>query len=148
MSSAEEFAESCARQRWFADEGWVSLQVAVDILQLFAESAGYVDEIGQDEVQRIMAEAFMVAEDLSDDYASQLVMQWELDDPRDRWRWTGELPPVQRGAPITKTPYRTSQSTIDAFNFAARCGDPARIADWLRNHPDDLFFLVQTLEAA
>lgn len=148
MSSAEEFAESCARQRWFVDDGSVSLQVAADILQLFAESAGYVDELGQDEVQRIMAEAFMPAEDLPSDYVAQLVMQWELDDPRDRWKWTGELPPVQQAAEIAMPTYRTPQSTIDAFHFVMNTGDRERLAAWLRNHPDDLPLLFKLVEAA
>ncbi|QQN62123.1 hypothetical protein JIR23_21230 [Bradyrhizobium diazoefficiens] len=148
MSSAEEFAESCARQRWFVDDGSVSLQVAADILQLFAESAGYVDELGQDEVQRIMAEAFMPAEDLPSDYVAQLVMQWELDDPRDRWKWTGELPPVQQAAQIAEPTCRTPQSTVDAFHFVMNTGDRERLATWLRNHANDLSSFFKLVEAA
>src|SRR5689334_17153816 len=98
LGDIEDFDECCAQQRWFVDEGWVTKHVAVDNLQLLAESDGYVDQLGQDEVQRIMAEAFApggVLHPLSlpTDHAAQMLRQWELADPRDRWRHTGELPP-------------------------------------------------------
>jgi hypothetical protein len=147
MDASTEFAECCGYQRWFVDEGWISLQLAVDNLQLLAESAGYVDLLGQDEVQRLMSEAFAPTEDLPADYA-KLVMQWELTDERDRWKWTGELPPVQQAAAIKKPPYRTPQSVFDAFNVVSNSGDRERIAAWLRNHPDDALALLETLEAA
>lgn len=148
MSVAEEFAECCVAQRWFVDEGWVEKPVAVDNLQSLAETAGYVDELGQDEVQRLLAVAFARAEDLPTDYAATLLMQWELADPRDRWRWTGEFPPMQQAAPIAIERRRTPQATIDAFRYVVRLGDPARLATWLRNHPDDAATLLETLEAA
>ncbi|GMP11843.1 hypothetical protein [Bradyrhizobium sp. TM239] len=148
MSAAEEFARCCASQRWFVDEGWVEKQVAVDILQIFAEAAGYLDDLGQDEVQRRMGEAFAPIEDLPSDYASQLLMQWELADPRDRWRWTGEMPPVLQVTAIEKPQRRTSQATVDAFRYVASLGDADRLAGWLRNHPDDAASLLETVEAA
>lgn len=148
MSAPEEFVECCAIQRWLVDEGSVAKQVAVDNLQLLAESAGYVDELGQDEVQRLMGEAFAPVQELPPDYAATLVMQWELADPRDRWRWTGELPPVEQAAAIVKPPHRTARSTLDAFHFVMGLGDPERLAAWLRNHPDDALVLLETLEAA
>src|SRR4051794_20068901 len=84
---------------------------AIDPLQKSAEQSGLVAAIGQDEVQRLIAAPFQrfraivaaeieaefaptLAPKLPSDYAAQLVMSWELDDPRDRWRWTGELPPA------------------------------------------------------
>ena len=129
---------------------------AIDPLQEFAEQSGLVAAIGQDEVQRVIAgpferfRAIVAAEiaaeqapDLPSDYAAQLVKQWELDDPRDRWRWTGEQPPTAeiRNGPIggvkaNKPAYRSPQSTIDAFNFVAGLGDPDRLRAWLRDHPD------------
>ncbi|MCK1627409.1 hypothetical protein IVA98_30710 [Bradyrhizobium sp. 160] len=121
---------------------------AVDCAQRHAELWGVVDEIGQDEVQAIMSLAFSPAEGLQSDYASRLVMQWELADPRDRWRWTGELPPMQQVPAIEKLPYRTAQSTIDAFHYVVREGDPERLATWLRNHPADVPTLVGMLEVA
>lgn len=148
MSATEEFAERCADQRWFVDEGWVEKQTAVDNLQLLAESAGYVDELGQDEVQRLMGEAFAPVQELPPDYAATLVMQWELADPRDRWRWTGELPPVEQAAAIEKPLRRTPQATVDAFQYVVSLADPDRLAAWLRNHPDDAPVLLETLEAA
>ncbi|TYL87837.1 hypothetical protein FXB38_03195 [Bradyrhizobium cytisi] len=122
--------------------------MAVDNLKQIAELAGYVDELGQDEVQRLMSEAFAPAEELPSDYAPQLVMQWELADLRDAWRWTGELPPVQQTARIEKPSYRTAQATVDAFHFVLSLGDPERLAAWLRNHPDDASSLIGTLEEA
>lgn len=145
---ATEFSECCAMRRWFVDEGWMSLPASVDDMQHLAEHWRLVDEIGQDEVQRIMAEAFMPAGDFPSDYAARLVMAWELDDPRDRWRWTGEMPPVRQASTIEKAPFRTPQSTIDAFGFVVGTGDTERLTAWLRNHPDHATALLETLEAA
>jgi len=148
MSAAQEFAKCCASQRWFVDKGWVEKQVAADILQIFAEATGYLDDLGQDEVQRLMGEAFAPIEDLPSDYASQLLMQWELADPRDRWRWTGELPPAQQVVVIEKLHRCTPQATIDAFHYVLSLGDPERLAAWLRHHPDDAPALFKSVEAA
>lgn len=148
MSVAEEFAECCAIQQWFVDKGWVEKHVAVDNLQLLAELAGYVDELGQDHVQRLMAGAFAPAEDLPSDYAATLVMQWELADPRDAWRWTGEMPPLQQAVAIDKRSRRTPQATVEAFRFVASLGDADQLAAWLRSHPHDAEALLDTLEAA
>jgi hypothetical protein len=80
------------------------------------------------------------------DYVATIIRQWELDDPRDAWRHTGELAPSARrsGAPygagvgqdVSLRLYRTPQSTIDAFKYVASLGDPAYLAKWLRNHSD------------
>ncbi|SDJ43803.1 hypothetical protein SAMN05216338_104968 [Bradyrhizobium sp. Rc2d] len=138
---------------------------AIDPLQEFAEASGLVAAIGQDRVQELIAKPFarfraiVAAEiateagaefepDLPSDYASQLVMRWELDDERDRWKWTGELPPVQQAAVIEKTPYRTPQSTIDAFKYLVSVGDQERLAVWLRNHPNDAASLFKFVKAA
>lgn len=150
MDLAAEFSECCGYQRWFVEEGWVPLQNAADNLQLLAEHAGYVEALGPDEVQRLMSEAFAPVLDLPSDYASQLVMQWELNDPRDRWRWTVEMPPKPGSQPAwpARKPYATPQSVIDAFFVVMESGDQDRIAAWLRNHPDDVPALLDTLEAA
>ena len=150
MDLAVEFSEHCADHRWFVEEGWVPLQVAADNLQLLAEHAGYVEALGPDEVQRLMSEAFAPVLDLPSDYASQLVMQWELNDPRDRWRWTGELlpkPEPQTEWPVRK-PYRTPAATLEAFRFVLRSGDQEQITAWLRNHPDDVPALIKLAEVA
>jgi hypothetical protein len=70
--------------------------------------------------------------------AADLVTQWELADPRDRWKHTGELPP-DIGIPIAaaKLPYRTPQSTVDAFFFVLKTKNAAGIAAWLAAHPRD-----------
>lgn len=151
---AEKYALRCI-------SGETEIPWAVDMLQNFAEQRGLVAELGQDKVQDVIAAAFMWAHslaavdeaeayagDLSSDYASQLVMQWELDDPRDRWKWTGELPPVPQAAAIAKPAYRTPQSTIDAFGYVLSLGDGERLAVWLREHPTDAPALLETLEAA
>ncbi|MET4018151.1 hypothetical protein [Bradyrhizobium sp. S3.2.12] len=139
---------------------------AIDPLQEFAEQSGLVAALGQDEVQRLIAAPFarfcnIVAAEVQDelagtesepdmpsDYASQLVRSWELADPRDRWNWTGEMPPVQQPAAIEKTPYRTPQSTLDAFEYLVALGDQEGLAAWLLNHPDDAPALFKSVEAA
>jgi hypothetical protein len=87
--------------------------------------------------------------------ASDLVAQWEHDDPRDAWRHTGDLaPPANvRNSDITAKPangpkpYRTPKSTIDAFWYVVRLGDPERLAAWLDDHPKDELFLLNLLES-
>jgi hypothetical protein len=55
---AERFGARCALlARRYAD-GTIDLHRAVDTLQADAETSGIIDEIGQDEVQRLMAAAF------------------------------------------------------------------------------------------
>lgn len=137
---------------------------AVDPLQEFAEASGLVAAIGQGEVQRLIAKPFErfraivateveaelvgteVEPDLPSDYAAQLLMRWELDDPRDRWKWTGELPPPPEKAPESR-PRPVPQATIDAFYIVMSEDNPERLAAWLRNHPDDAPALLEMLEA-
>lgn len=85
--------------------------------------------------------------------AAAIVARWELADPRDAWRHTGEAPPPEhvrnsdiggRPAP-TSRPYRTPQSTIDAFRYLCREGDTAKLAEWMKRHPADTPFLLKTL---
>ncbi|MGY3410104.1 hypothetical protein ACVWZV_006217 [Bradyrhizobium sp. GM5.1] len=106
--------ETRALIRAFLEYEWQyeHLADAIDPLQEFAEQSGLVAAIGQDEVQRLIAAPFerlraivaaeieaeiapTLAPELSSDDAAQLVMSWELDDVRDKWRWTGEPRPVQ-----------------------------------------------------
>jgi hypothetical protein len=78
-------------------------------------------------------------------HAADLVRQWEMRDPRDAWRHTGETPPPVTfrnsdfsGAPAPiRQQYRTPQATIDAFFYVARTKDAAGIAEWLADHPRD-----------
>ncbi|MCK1652253.1 hypothetical protein IVA88_12500 [Bradyrhizobium sp. 149] len=139
--------------------GEMEIQWSVDVLQAFAEQRGLVVELGQDKIQDVIAAAFIWARALAatdeaeaadspSDYANQLLMQWELDDPRDRWRWTGELPPVQQTVVVQRPVHRLPQATVDAFQFVLSLGDPDRLTAWLRNHPDDATALLDTVEAA
>ena len=87
--------------------------------------------------------------------AAAILKRWELADPRDAWRHTGERRPPASirnsdigGQPATlATPYRTPQSTIDAFWYVVRLADPQRFAAWLDDHPKDEFFLLNLLES-
>jgi hypothetical protein len=70
------------------------------------------------------------------DYADDLVKQWELGDPRDRWRHTGEKPPHERfrnsdlseppPAPIKSTVQREEiERDIERMLICDVCGAPA-----------------------
>jgi hypothetical protein len=137
---------------------------AVDPLQESAAAAGLVAAIGQDEVQRLIAAPFerfraivaaeieaefapTLAPELPTDYAAQLVMSWELDDPRDRWRWTGEMPTTPLVEPRQHRASKPADSTIDAFHYVLRLGDPAYLATWLAAHPADAPHLMKLYEA-
>jgi hypothetical protein len=83
-----------------------------------------------------------------------IVRRWELADPRDSWRHTGEKPPLAHvrnsdvGAkPARPEPYRTAQSTIDAFWHVVRNHDDVYLAAWLKRHPADAAFLIRLWEA-
>jgi hypothetical protein len=70
--------------------------------------------------------------------AADLVRQWELADPRDRWKHTGEPPPKPSAIPNARPePYRTPQSTIDAFLYVVSLRDRDYFAKWLARHPAD-----------
>lgn len=124
------------------------LQAAVDGLQYYAERAGPLAELGQDRVQDIMAAAFIWAREFvetdGEDEPGDLVTNWELADPRDAWRHTGETPPPTsvRNSDLSgprvdgPSPQRIPQATIDAFNLVAGRGNRAGLAMWLRDHPD------------
>ncbi|OPH83038.1 hypothetical protein [Nitrobacter vulgaris] len=145
MDAAAEFGQAAAVLRWFTDMQWLDKRIAIDCLQALAESAGVVDELGHDEVQRRVADAFAPTEMMEFDCDALLVMQWKLADPRDRWRRPGELPENRKTLPAK---YRTPQSTVDAFKFIVRTGSADDLAAWLRRHPDDAPALVGLLEAA
>src|SRR5581483_740555 len=58
-----------------------------------------------------------------DTSAADLLRQWEMDDPRDRWRHTGEAPPPAHvrnsGYQKPQVIYRTPEATINAFLYVA-----------------------------
>jgi hypothetical protein len=143
----------------------------VDILQEFAAQTGLVAAIGQDAVQAIIAapfarlralaaeqeaeqSAFDAAEDeaawqYENDYAARLVRQWELADPRDRWRHTGEVPPPREPAPQVRKPKKgPAASTVMAFEQVVRLGDANYLAEWLLDHPEDAAALLAKLQEA
>ena len=137
---AEKWALQCAF-------GEMDTQTAVDGLQYYAERS-LVAELGQDRVQDILAAAFIWAGEVVDageaddtfgpGYAAEIVRRWELADPRDRWKHTGEAPPSPQIEPLpAKQFYRTPQSTIDAFWCVVRNDDPDQIARWLAGRPAD-----------
>jgi hypothetical protein len=80
--------------------------------------------------------------------AADLLTQWELADPRDAWRHTGEQPPRSDAEPIPQArPYRsTPQATEDAFKYVVSLNDPDRLARWLAEHPLDAPYLLKIWE--
>ncbi len=84
-------------------------------------------------------EADAIASELPLDDATQLARQWELADPRDRWRWTGEAPPSpEPNTFAVPRLYSTTPSVIDAFWYVVRLDDPDYLARWLAQHPADV----------
>jgi hypothetical protein len=87
-------------------------------------------------------------------HAADLVRQWEMQDPRDAWRHTGEIPPpvAFRNADFPGTPapirqhYRTPQATIDAFFYVAGLNDAEYLKRWLKQHPRDAETLCKLWE--
>jgi hypothetical protein len=57
-SLRQAFELRCEARAYLYSIGEYDLHTAVDQLQADAEKSGLIDEIGQDEVQRIMAAAF------------------------------------------------------------------------------------------
>lgn len=154
VATREDLEEMCADYAGFWQDGILEKVDAVDCVQRHAELWGTVDALGQDEVQRVMAAAFEPPLELPTDYASQLMRQWELDDPRDAWRHTGEIPPPAsiRNSDISARPtigerFRNPpQATIDAFNYVVSLGDATYLAEWLRDHAEYAAALLGRLE--
>jgi hypothetical protein len=77
-------------------------------------------------------------------HAADLVLQWEMQDPRDAWRHTGDIPPPIafrnvdfRGGPVSARQHYTPKATAEAFFFVIRTKDAKGIAEWLAAHPRD-----------
>lgn len=91
---------------------------------------------------------------LCDDGPGDLVRQWELADPRDRWIHTGEPPPPASvrnsdidARPASKAkPYRTPEATEQAFWFVVRLDDAEHMRRWLAQHPLDASYLLKLWE--
>jgi hypothetical protein len=141
----EIFRECAEDYAWFYQSGLLEKADAVDCAQRHAELWGVVDLYGQDAVQAEMAAAFTSAEPMSTDCAAQILWRWEMADPRDRCKWTGEAPPseIVRNSDISAKPahapqpYCTPQATIDAFKYIVSLGDREHLARWLAQHPLD-----------
>lgn len=99
-----------------------------------------VDDLTLDELERR-------AELRQQEEVAAMVRDWELNDPRDRWRHTGEPPPIPFEPPSRREQYVTPQSTIDAFWFVASLDDPERLKRWLDDHPRDVVALQSLWEA-
>jgi hypothetical protein len=144
------YAARCEAQALLFIDGQLSLHEAVDELQAYAEQSGLIDLIGQDEAQRIMGEAFAAADlppeadhELSQACereimlrAANLVQQWELADPRDRWQHAGEARPKPSAVPPRREPYELLEVVKQAFWFVAT-REPEKLKAWLARHPDD-----------
>jgi hypothetical protein len=83
-----------------------------------------------------------------------IVTLWELADPRDSWRHTGEAAPPESirnsdisAKPNPTPPYRTAQATVDAFWYVVGLCDRERLRVWLQNHPQDARHLLKLLES-
>jgi hypothetical protein len=138
LADIEDFRECAADYAWFYRSGWLEKADAVDWAQRHAELWGLVDIDGQDTIQLELAAAFARVPAAAADYASDILMRWDLADPRDRWRWSSEAPPlVPNDEPGPRSAYRTPQSTIDAFLYVARNESTEYLADWLARHPLD-----------
>jgi hypothetical protein len=133
------FADLCNNRALLCIEGVLELHEAVDEVQGYAKLFGLIDLIGQDKVQHIMALRFgapSLVPDVDDELdaaceyeimfgAADLVRRWELFDPRDAWRHTGEAPPPDAIPLAPRRPYRTRQATEDAF-FYVLCNERGR----------------------
>jgi hypothetical protein len=73
-----------------------------------------------------------------------IVCDMELNDPRDRWKHTGEPRPPENARnsdisarpPAIPRPGPVPQATVDAFKYVVALGDPEYLARWLRDHSD------------
>jgi hypothetical protein len=77
-------------------------------------------------------------------YAFDLVRGWELADPRDRWKHTGEAPPKISAAPrARRKPYELFEVVEQAFWYVVRDGDAEYLRRWLARHPLDAPHLME-----
>jgi hypothetical protein len=158
-----DFAALCAHEAHRLAKGDLLVREFADALQTVAERTGWIDAIGQDAVQDIMAEAIAAASlvpelaesDLADDLeleialrTAELVRDWELADARDRWRHTGERRPIIRTEQPRREPYAPPASTIAAFWHVQRNESPDYLARWLSNHPADAPALYKIWKAS
>jgi hypothetical protein len=87
----------------------------------------------------------------TDPYAADIVRQWELADPRDAWRHTGEPPPPAsvRNSDTTAKPTRSqrpAESTVQEF-WHVVTREPEKLKTWLARHPGEAPALHQIWKA-
>jgi hypothetical protein len=75
-----------------------------------------------------------------------MVRDWELNDPRDSWRHTGETKPAATDFAPARPAHHTPQATVDAFWCVVRLDDPERLTDWFERHPLDAPYLCELWE--
>jgi hypothetical protein len=108
------FRERCEARAILVEACLYDPQEAVDGLQADAERTGLVDELGQDAVQRMMADAFAIV-------PKEVVIQ----------------PPLATGLGATSKPHRpdgAATSTLQAADYLIQQKDPARLKAWLAKH--------------
>jgi hypothetical protein len=170
----EVFRELCETKAFLWSHYQIELPDAVDQLQDWAVEHGLVAAIGQNSVQATMAGPFaLVRAELEEDeptnaelaveydaaerwkhladVVSPMPLQWDLADPRDRWRHTGEPPPPENvrngdisGRPVnTRQAYHPPKATRQAFWHVVRNADRKALNNWLARHPADAPFLLK-----
>lgn len=130
VGDAEEFVECCGYYAWYAFEGWISLQAAVDSSQVLAEQWGLASELGQDEVQRLMGDAF--------------------ERGRAGWRapWLKAIGRTTTAVAQAISPQHVPAATVKAFLLMVNLGNPDQLAAWLHEHSEHARDLYAVLEAA
>lgn len=162
-----DFAALCAREAARLASGHLLVGEYGDELQAIAKRVGVINRLGQDETQRIMAEAIAAAslvpelvdeggpDELAEAYeaeimlrAAEMVRDWELADPRDSWRHTGgPRPAVQPSPPPRRAAYAPPQATCAAFFYVVALDDIKRLESWLDDHRRDAPILLKMLKA-
>jgi hypothetical protein len=112
----------------------------------------YCAELSLDELTTVELERR--AELIRQIEVAAIVRDMELNDPRDRWKHTGEAPPPPENVhysdilhgPASTRPRHVPQSTIDAFKYVVALGDPEYLARWLRDHSDVAATLMEGIE--
>src|SRR5262245_7551058 len=125
--------------------GDLSLHDAVDELQAAAIRSGLVAQLGQDEVQRLMTEAFAaVRDDLAVNITTVInpesaLIDDEADDDSDLDDTFAAAcraaDAAQRDRKVIERPKREAKrATLQAAQFLVQTKDPARLRAWLDTH--------------
>jgi hypothetical protein len=121
------FSERASSRAFLWSINEFELHEAVDKLQHDAKRDGLINRIGQDAVQRILADAFRPYHE-----ASNADLFERIADERDEKPKHNAL----------------AASTIEAFKFVIRQNDPERLRAWLARHsPEECIALNKMLAA-